>query len=170
MGRYRAKNLKIGEISCFKFPTQNLCRPSLVMRIYVYIFSIFLVHKFFQGCSNLFNYGPIDCGNVISISATQTVRIEEKKRTLSVIGPQLSMSPITLDFILYSLLINAGWINATFLTQKQGHNAVLPVVVDFYYHFGGNVFVNKLALLRHHLLKALPKSHCKQINRRDTGL
>ena len=57
-----------------------------------------------------------------------------------------------------------------FLTQKQGHNAVLPVVVDFYYHFGGNVFVNKLALLRHHLLKALPKSHCKQINRRDTGL
>ena len=84
--------MKIGEISCFKFPTQNLCRPSLVMRIYVYIFSIFLVHKFFQGCSNLFNYGPIDCGNVISISATQTVRIEEKKRTLSVIGPQLSMS------------------------------------------------------------------------------
>ena len=84
--------MKIGEISCFKFPTQNLCRPSLVMRIYVYIFSIFLVHKFFQGCSNLFNYGPIDCGNVISISAMQTVRIEEKKRTLSVIGPQLSMS------------------------------------------------------------------------------
>ena len=84
--------MKIGEISCFKFPTQNLCRPSLVMRIHVYIFSIFLVHKFFQGCSNLFNYGPIDCGNVISISATQTVRIEEKKRTLSVIGPQLSMS------------------------------------------------------------------------------
>ena len=71
------------------------------MRIHVYIFSIFLVHKFFQGCSNLFNYGPIDCGNVISISATQTVRIEEKKRTLSVIGPQLSMSPITLDFIVF---------------------------------------------------------------------
>ena len=73
------------------------------MRIYVYIFSIFLVHKFFQGCSNLFNYGPIDCGNVISISATQTVRIEEKKRTLSVIGPQLSMSPIALESLRISL-------------------------------------------------------------------
>ena len=77
------------------------------MRIYVYIFSIFLVHKFFQGCSNLFNYGPIYCGNVISISATQTVLIEEKKRTfsraLSVIGPQLSMSPIALESLRISL-------------------------------------------------------------------
>ena len=106
-----------------KFPTQNLCGPSLVMRIHVYIFSIFLVHKFFQECSNLFNYGPIDCGNVISISATQTVCIEEKKRTfcraLSVIGPQLSMSPIALESLRISLDFIVFWSTQPFLRKSK---------------------------------------------------